>query len=358
MTYRATQLAAFLLAATALTIGSLAVMANIIEPLLAEPQAFHDFFFNRSPIQWVTLGVFFFSLSLLIHRVISHRRVQSELQALSAQRPLQEGTLVAQRFGKVQQCKTQVGPGAAANYNRELAEQDEEALDRVYGLLGNTIQLMLALGFFGTVWGISQEMFSAFGNLAGASMSDLKAMLDTFGHALSTALDTTILAIICALITSVLMAAMQWLETNAWQGLTGVVDHRLCLEFAAHSPQADQLALMRSQAPEIVQAMMQQIQAGMQPLLTDIVQVFETALQDVVQRQINRTEEHERAFFTQLAKGLTQQRELTVKALEAQGEQVRTALIFELQQISQQLQRAPEVSIRYPNATTHELSVQ
>lgn len=66
MPYRAFHLAGFVLMALLLTAVALLGVRYIIEPILADPRAVHEFFLDRSWIQWMTLAVFFFVLSVLV----------------------------------------------------------------------------------------------------------------------------------------------------------------------------------------------------------------------------------------------------------------------------------------------------
>jgi biopolymer transport protein ExbB/TolQ len=342
------------------TAASLWALVHLIEPLLTNPQPVHDFFFNRSPIQWLTLTAFFFTLTALAHRVWSHARVRSALHALTEQALEADSTLVSQRCARVQECKVRVGSGAAARYNRDLAQRDEESLERVYGLFNQALQFIVALGLFGTIWGISQQMLSSFATLDSGNPEHLKTLLSSFGVALSTALDTTILALVCSLVLSVLMTPLQWLEMNALRAVTAGVDQRLSLEFVAYAPYADLLDVARTHLLTLTHNMLRAIRAGMEPLVTDLIQTVDTALRDLGRQHLDALQEHERDFHAQLVEQLAQHKTDTVRALEAQGEQVRSLLAVVLQQVVQQLQQAPEVSIRYPqtNGAAHPRPLQ
>jgi hypothetical protein len=340
--------------------GSLWAVLNLVEPMLASPKALHDFFFNRSPIQWLTLGVFFFAIAVLTDRFIYCLLVLRSLRNLSENRPLRgtrAATGVAQRFKRVQACMEANGPRAAVSYSVELASLDEEELNRIYGLLSHATQLMLALGFLGTVWGISRSMSGSFGNLSvGMSTELLKSILGDFSQGLSTALDTTVLGLICSLVTTVLMTTVKWCETSALLTLKELVHSCLSLETAIHHRDADPLQALQAEISTMAASLIRTTEATMQELVVRSVQVFEAKLTDAVQQQLGRVEAHERQICKALTEALSQQMAINLKALQKQGDQTSTALITELRCIAEQLQRAPEVSIHYPtlNGRGHE----
>jgi hypothetical protein len=160
MTYKSSHLAGFFLAAGMLTAASLWGFVHGVEPLLPQARAVHALLF-RTPIQFATLGVCCFALLVLAHRFIYQICfVRPGIRHLAYNHSLRGvARLVWQRYDKVRACKESDGVAAAAGYNKELAERDAEELGRIYQLVGHSTQLMLALGFFGTVWGISQKLF-------------------------------------------------------------------------------------------------------------------------------------------------------------------------------------------------------
>ncbi|MBI3801682.1 MAG: MotA/TolQ/ExbB proton channel family protein [Deltaproteobacteria bacterium] len=359
MSYTITQLAGFFLMAILLTAASLWGLAHGIEPLLANPQSLHDFFFHRSPIQWCTVTVFFFLQSVLVHRMIHHRFMVAGLHALAAGQPLQGKTIAAvvrQRFEKVRTCKKTDGPSAAASYGQDLARRDEEELERIYGFLNGATQLLLALGFLGTVWGISQSMFGAFGNLSGATTDHLKLLLENFSGALSTALDTTVLGIVCSVIVTLILTATQWAETSTLRALTAQVSSQLSLETALYNREGELWQKLQARCATlaepllrgIVEPLVQEMAAGMQTMVGQTLQLYDAKLGEIVQQHLARLQEHERQVADKLAVVLAEQMAAALQVVEAHGEQARVALIAELRRIGQQLYRMPEIAIRYP----------
>lgn len=285
--------------------------------------------------------------------------VRAAFAALAVGQPLQGKTIAAvvrQRFEKVRTCKKTDGPSAAASYGQDLARRDEEELERIYGFLNGATQLLLALGFLGTVWGISQSMFGAFGNLSGATTDHLKLLLENFSGALSTALDTTVLGIVCSVIVTLILTATQWAETSTLRALTTQVSSQLSLETALYNREGELWQKLQARCSTlaepllrgIVEPLVQEMAAGMRTMAGQTLQLYDAKLGEIVQQHLARLQEHERQVADKLAAVLTQQMAAVLQAVEAHGEQARVALIAELRRIGQQLYRMPEIAIRYP----------
>jgi len=293
MKYKGWQLGFLLLTAVTVTAGILLTVHFYIESATVK-----DFLFERSKVQWITLTVFLFILCMVAHRILYHSQIAFGIRMLSENESWDNPSVLsvlADRCRLIDQCKTEHGNRAAFRYNREQTEDDEAGLERIYGLLGHAMQLLLALGFFGTVWGISQSMSGSFGNLAGATTEELKMGLGSFTSALGTALDTTVLAIICSLIASVLTTVMQWMEKNSLHSVEEAISEHFSLE------------------------------------------------------RIFSAEDHECQAAEQLAETIREQTVIAIKSLEEQAEMSRAALISELQQLKADLSHPPEITIRYPS---------
>ncbi|RMG01801.1 MAG: MotA/TolQ/ExbB proton channel family protein [Planctomycetota bacterium] len=84
---------------------------------------------------------------------------------------------------------------------RSAAEQDEDALETSYSLVQGFVWAIPVLGFIGTVLGLSQSIGSFSQVLAqGGDMASLTNGLRQVTGGLGTAFDTTLLALVCALV--------------------------------------------------------------------------------------------------------------------------------------------------------------
>jgi biopolymer transport protein ExbB/TolQ len=306
----------------------------------------------------MTLGTFWFTLAVLLHRLVHRARVGVGLRQLASnqseealRRALQRRVVadaVADRFEAVRRSKRTQGVAAAVARNGELGGRDEEALARVYGLVGSAVQLMLALGFLGTVWGISRSLFGSFALLADGSVEHLRAGLQGFTVGLSTALDTSVLGLLCGLVTTVLMSAVEWGETNGLQRLTALVAERLGLG-EGREAQPTVAATVEAELRKVVATLARDAQHAMIDIVGRAAGVYEARLAEAFQRQLTHLDERERRLFETAAGALGREMATAIRALEEHSRRVRLLLSDRLQQIADDLHRTPEVSIRYPH---------
>lgn len=199
----------------------------------------------------------------------------------------QKNTVVRCRFELVGTCVDSHGNKAAAAYAEELAQRDEENLERVYSLLGSVIQVILAMGFFGTVWGISRSMFTSFTNLNTASADELKQGLGLFTQALSTALDTTVLALVCGIIASIAVTTMRWAEVGSLEDLTDRVKQHFGLEVAMWCEDQES---KRDQGAALLEAVRQ----GLKDLVGEAAAAFRKEISRATGEHLGSFQQHQR----------------------------------------------------------------
>jgi biopolymer transport protein ExbB/TolQ len=95
------------------------------------------------------------------------------------------------------------------------AEFDEDQLASSYSLVNGFLWAIPVFGFIGTVLGLSQAI-GAFGTTlkSAADLSALKTSLQDVTGGLSTAFETTLVALVCALIVQLLLSFIQGLEAQ------------------------------------------------------------------------------------------------------------------------------------------------
>jgi biopolymer transport protein ExbB/TolQ len=95
------------------------------------------------------------------------------------------------------------------------AEFDEDQLASSYSLVNGFLWAIPVFGFIGTVLGLSQAI-GAFGSTlkSAADLSALKTSLQDVTGGLSTAFETTLVALVCALIVQLLLSFIQGLEAQ------------------------------------------------------------------------------------------------------------------------------------------------
>ncbi len=93
---------------------------------------------------------------------------------------------------------------------RAQAENDEGQMESSYSLVRGFIWSIPILGFIGTVLGLSQAIGNFGGMLSGSTnIEDIKVGLQSVTGGLSTAFDTTLLALIAALMTQLVMTTLK-----------------------------------------------------------------------------------------------------------------------------------------------------
>ena len=95
------------------------------------------------------------------------------------------------------------------------AENDEAQVASSYGLVQGFLWAIPVLGFIGTVLGLGQAISAFAGALqAGGDMTAIRMSLQGVTGGLSTAFDTTLVALVCALILQLLVSVLQAAESE------------------------------------------------------------------------------------------------------------------------------------------------
>jgi len=177
------------------------------------------FLFERGVVQWITIYIFVFGLVLLGRRCLRLVREERSLALLRDGR-LERGVLrmVSLRFRRLH-ARLQRGkdPGIWP-YAKDLAERDENELESSYGTVMAVIQVLPLIGFFGTVLGLSRGLYRSFVVIGGASSTA------TFGQAIGTAFDTTLLALACTIVVIIGQRLLRQKDESLLTRLNAFVD--------------------------------------------------------------------------------------------------------------------------------------
>jgi len=177
--------------------ASLVILLYCTVGWLSEPgDRIHDFLFDRSVVQYVTLLVFALVVTLLGYRLIGHLRSTKELRKIQLGENC--GTIPDSPLGRhIRTWKdtlTRQGAGTAIVLAERFAEEREKETQRGYELINFLVCSLPALGLFGTMLGLSSALSVAF-----SKGSFEKESIQGFVSSLGTALDTTVLALACAM---------------------------------------------------------------------------------------------------------------------------------------------------------------
>lgn len=153
----------------------------------------YEFFFKRSFVQWVLLGIFAIGFLHVLWRIPEWLREKNALKVL-----VRDGetygaeTLVERRWLQIKNAR-EGGRGNMENYSKTLAEHDEAEIDSAYRLSTDIVQILPLIGFFGTVFGLSHGLYQSFLATGGTSTKD-------FAKAIAIAFDNTLLGLALTII--------------------------------------------------------------------------------------------------------------------------------------------------------------
>lgn len=204
----------------------------------AVPPWLNDMFTKRGPCPYPTMLLFFWALALLFikWRKFSLQRRAASLP-LMPQQPDFELTPSTARALRERMSGIVDNPShfillnridlALANLHnightadvaailKIQAENDEAQISSSYAMIQGFLWAIPVLGFIGTVQGLSQAI-SAFASTlaAGADMNALRGSLQNVTGGLATAFETTLVALVCALVLQLLVSWLQSLESE------------------------------------------------------------------------------------------------------------------------------------------------
>jgi biopolymer transport protein ExbB/TolQ len=202
------------------------------------PQWLNDMFTRRGPCPYPTMLLFFWALALLF---MKWRKLDLQKRAeklpVMPQQPDFELTPVTARAVRERMRAIVDDPShfillnridlALANLHnightadvaailKIQAENDEAQIASSYSMIQGFLWAIPVLGFIGTVQGLSQAIGAFATTLAaGADMTALRASLQNVTGGLATAFETTLVALVCALILQLLLSWLQSLESE------------------------------------------------------------------------------------------------------------------------------------------------
>jgi biopolymer transport protein ExbB/TolQ len=206
--------------------------------LPAVPPWLNDMFTRRGPCPYPTMLLFFWALALLFikWRKFSLQRRAASLP-LMPQQPDFELTPATARALRERMSGIVDNPShfillnridlALANLHnightadvaailKIQAENDEAQISSSYAMIQGFLWAIPVLGFIGTVQGLSQAISAFAATLAaGADMTALRGSLQNVTGGLATAFETTLVALVCALILQLLVSWLQSLESE------------------------------------------------------------------------------------------------------------------------------------------------
>ncbi len=175
-------------------------------------QWLYELTFERTAIQYVTLFVFSLAISLWIVRFAAYRRYMRLLQIAARKQPDWRERLpeLASDVHCLRNVLVSHGANVASERATGLGLRYEREVQGQQDVLHFLVSALPVLGLFGTVLGLSGFLHEAFAEAASGSTA-----VHDFVLGLSTALDSTVLALSC----SMLLAFPVWLLDRRWRQL-------------------------------------------------------------------------------------------------------------------------------------------
>lgn len=197
-----------------------------------------EMFLDRGLTQYVTMFLFFWALSILFvkWRKLCFQRKALELAAIPNQadfilnpesappvleriHTLVDATtnfLLLNRIERALSNLKNIGQiSDVSNILQTQAQYDEEQVSSSYSLVGGFVWAIPVLGFIGTVQGLSMAIGSFSSTIkAGGDMDAIRNSLESVTLGLSTAFETTLVALVCALILQLLITYLQGRESE------------------------------------------------------------------------------------------------------------------------------------------------
>jgi biopolymer transport protein ExbB/TolQ len=201
-------------------------------------QYFSDLFLERGVTQYATMFLFFWALCILFFkwRKLCFQRRALDLAAIPNQadfllnpdtappvleriHTLVDSTshfLLLNRIERALSNLKNIGQiSDVSNILQTQAGYDEEQVSSSYSLVNGFVWAIPVLGFIGTVLGLSVAIGSFAATLkAGGDMDAIRISLESVTKGLATAFETTLLALVCALLLQLLVTFLQGKESE------------------------------------------------------------------------------------------------------------------------------------------------
>lgn len=180
--------------------ADLVILLCCVVSWLFEPRdRIYDFLFDRSAVQYVTLFAFALAMTLLGYRFIRYVRLKREVRRIQygKDRRAMPDSPLSDHISTLGDTLARYGAGVALSHAERFTQRQHEDIEHAYDVINFLVCSLPALGLFGTMLGLSGALSAAFSK--GSLGSD---SIQIFVSSLGTALDTTVLALACAMVAS------------------------------------------------------------------------------------------------------------------------------------------------------------
>jgi biopolymer transport protein ExbB/TolQ len=339
----------------------------------------YEFFFHRTFVQCLITGTFSLTMVLLIQRFSGILNEKANLLKLTNQdycpEEVNSKAIVQVRLTQLHNYLIKHGGVAASTFAERIKEEDEQTLQREYGLINNLIQTTLALGFFGTVYGLSGSLFEAFSS-TNVTTDTIGQSISRFTQALSTALDTTILGLVCGMIAGVFAMICRRQEETLFLNIGNFIRKRLSLDnfialksihvegqiIPTGSAQEAYIEEFKAELRSVTGAIVENTKTAMARLIAEIAESYRVKISETIKDVLDDAWRHEETVAEKIARQLSDRLSVGIEraatGIEKQNGRLLNTLVNELKRMEKNLQKAPEeIIVRWPSNPTTKLEL-
>jgi biopolymer transport protein ExbB/TolQ len=316
-----------------------------------------EILFHRSFIQYLTVYVSALVTTLLGQRLWIYMCAKRSFQMV--QKDKQLWTIPNLVFGEepdtIRQELIENGGEGVFLYVDELARAWKDKIRKAYGSINSLVFCLPGLGLFGTMIGMSNSLFSAFGQ----GNADPEAA-QQFVAGLSTALDTTILAMACLLIIGGLSWLLNHLEEELIDRRVGFVRKALRKKLPFESPASLPTAgannhtrlekcAFRAELRTLTVEILEEAMSKFEQKLHDMAESYRVNLERVVNDIFSKQRAHEQTLVDNIASNLNTSVKHIGVLIERHNNHAAKAVVSRLKRFTGILEkRIPsELVIRY-----------
>jgi len=322
-----------------------------------------EFFFHRSFVQFLTLYVFALTATLLIYRTVLHVRARMQFRTSEKRKESWEvqPSFLSDQLNAVRKHLKEKGGKAALSCAKGLANEQKERVKKAYEVIHFLVGTLPALGLFGTVLGLSQSLFIAFSK--GASGPGAVAQFVT---ALATALDTTVLGLVCAMFVGGFSWLLERLENQLGEEHAKLIRTKFSLDVvipqggndhagvSSHDPYSSVTETFRAELRALTSEILSEAKSTFEEILLDASRSFRLLIDGAVKEVWKEQREHDEAMVEKVASQISDRLGKSVdrigNLIEKSDSRLTKDLMSQLKKLEETLRKKnhpAEVIIRY-----------
>lgn len=315
-----------------------------------------QFFFGRGFVQPATMYVFCLAASMLLFRAAAYLRGRRQLARDRGTNAASEEELFGGRLKTLRDSLKTSGAAVTLALFEQMTEEQKRTIRNRYDSIGFLSGLLPALGLFGTVLGLSSSLYVAFSG-GGAGPEAVRQ----FVAALATALDTTVLAVACAIPVFAASWILCRLETDLGDQEAKSIGDRLALAtlsaaLSVHgesrtkpAPIADSMEVFRAELRALMTEFVAQSKRSFDEILRSAVATYPQQIEQSVAAIFERQHVHEEKMVERVVKRLGSSVDRVYGLIEKQNGRTGKQVAHEIKRLNAALRNgAPhEVVLRF-----------